>query len=182
VVSRIEPGDPFQSIWRGHARGWAAAGMMAGMAGTSGAVAVALALLGGHAALPGRALAWVGAVFFLAGVPLQFGEALASCAVVVRINVYAVQVRPGLLPFAGLRIPVRGIVSVRATIAAARPWRSWGWWWRAGRRRTAVVRPGPCLLLGLRSGRSFLVSVDRPDEAIATLRRLAVLSSNRRAE
>jgi hypothetical protein len=94
--------------------------------------------------------------------------------VTVRVNMYAIQVRTGLLPFAGVRVPVRAILGATVSTMPAQPWRSWGWWWRNSRQRTIAIRSGPCLHLDVGFGRSLVVSLNHAEGAVAALSRAGV--------
>jgi hypothetical protein len=168
--------DAFHTIWHGRAAGWpvARALLVVAMVPVLGAVGLIVsAHYRGLLAADYRGVLAVAAATML-GVTglLVLGDAAAACQVVVRVGVYSVQVRPGLLPFAGTTVPVRSIRSAEVVLARPRPWPGWGWWWRSGPTRAVVVRSGPALRLGLTSGRSLVVSVDQPRQAVAALRRV----------
>ncbi len=166
--------DAFHTIWHGRAAGWPAAATRLSLA-----VALVLAAAGLTVAADGAVLPHpvsVTAVGLLGtGALLLVAEAVAACLLMVRISVYSVQIRPGLLPFAGTTVPVRSIRSAEVVMARHRPWEGFGWWWMPKPARAVVVRPGPALRLGLTSGRSLVVSVDHPQQAVAALREVTTV-------
>jgi hypothetical protein len=100
--------------------------------------------------------------------------AAAMTHVGVVINAYNVRVRHGLLPVALLNLPMRTVRDVRAIDVTQAVWRRWGWTWVPGRSRSIVVRSGPALLIELRSGQRFVVSVDDPESAVAAVTRVGI--------
>jgi hypothetical protein len=169
VVGWADRRDAFHTIWRGRAAGWPTAVLLFWLA-------VALVLAAGVTVglnlgdvLP-RAVSVTVAGLLGAGGLVLAGEAVASCLVLVRISAYSVQVRPGLLPFAGTTVPVRSIRSAEVVVARHRPWEGWGWWWMPRPARAVVVRSGPALRIDLTSGRFLVIGVDHPRYAMAALR------------
>jgi hypothetical protein len=127
-------------------------------------------LLAANGAVPLGALTAGISALLAVGALLCLAEAAAALRVVVRLSVDSVQVRPGLLPLGGPRIPIPTIRTVRVIDAPAMPWRSRGWWWMPGPARAVLIRSGPTLVLGLTGGRQVLVSVDQPETAAQVLR------------
>lgn len=83
----------------------------------------------------------------------------------VRVDRVAVTVRWGPLPMLRRRLPLETIAAARAEHVEPLRWGGWGY--RVSTRgRAAVVRRGPGLVLTLRDGREFAVTVDRPDGAV----------------
>jgi hypothetical protein len=103
---------------------------------------------------------------------LVWAAAMAQVGVV--INAYNVRVRHGLLPVALLNLPMRTVRDIRAIDVTQAVWRRWGWTWVPGRSRSIVVRSGPALLIELRSGRRFVVSVDDPHDAVEWVARVGI--------
>jgi hypothetical protein len=80
----------------------------------------------------------------------------------VRVDREAVTVRWGILPLRH-RLPLDSLVAARTEEVEPMRWGGWGY--RASTRgRAAVVRRGPGLVLTLRDGREFAVTVDRPEQ------------------
>jgi hypothetical protein len=102
---------------------------------------------------PAAALAGVAAVFTT--VQVQAGPAGLD-----------VRLAGGRLP--ARRIPLGEIESVEAAEIHPLAWGGWGWRWMP-HRTAIVVRGGPGLVVRLRGGGRFAVTVDAPEGAVAAL-------------
>jgi hypothetical protein len=162
--------DAFHTVWQGRAAGWPAALLLLSLALAVGLGASGLTAAAGISVLTVSAAALLGI-----GGLLLVAEAAAAGLVEVHISAYSVRVRPGLLPVTGTAVPVRSIRSAEVVMARRRPREGWGWWWRSQPGRAVLVRSGPAVRLGLASGRSLVISVDQPQQAVAALRQVAAV-------
>jgi hypothetical protein len=163
--------DGLRTEWSGWVIGWRTTATMLGAAAGMTAATVVLGIAAGHLTAAARVPVITAAALLAVGAVLCLGEAVAAGVVVVRVSAYVVQVRPGLLPVAGLTIPVRNIRAAHAVNTPARPWGAWGWWWLGRPAAGIAVRSGPALTIELASGREVLVSVDHPERAARLLSR-----------
>jgi Protein of unknown function (DUF1648) len=105
-------------------------------------------------------------------VPLALGVLLAALGSVrVTVGAHGLRVRPGVLRWPAVHLPLARIV--RADPIDLRPLRWGGWGYRGSlrflRRAAWVVRRGPGLRVELTNGDVFAVTVDHPDQAAAVL-------------
>jgi hypothetical protein len=94
--------DGLRTEWSGWVIGWRTVATMLGAAVGMTAATVVLGITAGHLTAAARVTVITAAALLAVGAVLCLGEAVAAGLVVVRVSAYVVQVRPGLLPFAGL--------------------------------------------------------------------------------
>jgi hypothetical protein len=148
------------AVWVGHAssRVLAAAGLVVALG-----LAVAAMRAGGGAAPAG-----------LAGAAALALTTAAFSTVRVTVSSAGVRIAFGPLGAPAKRIPLDQVAQAEATLIEPLAWGGWGYRW-AGRGRTAVVlRRGPGLVLELRDGRRFAVTVDSPEQAAGLLNDLVM--------
>jgi hypothetical protein len=104
-------------------------------------------------------------------VPLALVLLAALGSVRVTAGAHGLRVRPGVLRWPAVHLPLARIV--RADAIDLRPLRWGGWGYRGSlrflRRAAWVVRRGPGLRVELTNGDVFAVTVDHPDQAAAVL-------------
>ena len=154
-------------LWSGRAIGYrrATGGVLLAVGCLAGGILVAPAQPFDHP----RRLA-LSAVLFLGFLALLVWSA-AMAQVGVQISMYNVRIRHGLLPLPPISVPLRMVNGLRAVDVQSSIAQRWGWTWVPGRGRTVIVRSGPALMFEF-GGRQFTVSVDDPDDAVATLTRM----------
>jgi membrane protein YdbS with pleckstrin-like domain len=140
------------------------------------AIGVACLALGVQLAVDGRwtssavplVMAVVGCV--AAGLLVLFGT-LAFVHVAVRVDREAVEVRCGHIGVPRRRIPLSAVVDVEtAPWVTPRHWGGWGYRWRPEQGMAIVVRRGEAVVLTLRDGRTFTVTVDDAEGAACCIR------------
>jgi hypothetical protein len=89
----------------------------------------------------------------------------------VTVGVHGVRVRSGVSPWPSVHLPLATIAASTAIKVRPREWGGWGYRGslRLFRRAAWVLRRGPGLRVDLRDGRTFVVTVDQPEEAVAVL-------------
>ena len=154
-------------LWSGRAIGYrrATGGVLLALAFLVGGILVAPAQPFDH---PRRLV--LSALLFLGFAALLVWSA-AMAQVGVQISMYNVRIRHGLLPLPPISVPLRMVNGLRAVDVQSSIGQRWGWTWVPGRGRTVIVRSGPALMFEF-GGRQFTVSVDDPDDAVATLTRM----------
>jgi hypothetical protein len=101
-----------------------------------------------------------------------FSWAAAMSHVGVRISAYSLRIRHGLLPFLSTSVPLRTVRKAQAIEVPPGMWYRWGWTGMPGRSLSIVVRSGPALQLDVGGGRSLIVSVDAPHEAVDAIQQM----------
>ncbi|MFF4169667.1 hypothetical protein [Streptomyces sp. NPDC001744] len=156
------------AVWTGRATNrfqWVAA--------TAGAACLALGILlavqlrwtSGVAAL---LMAVTGCV--TAGLLVLFGT-LAFVHVAVRVDDRNMEVRCGHMGLPRRRIPLSHIAGADfAPRVTPRQWGGWGYRWRPEKGTAVVVRQGEGLVLRLRDGHTFTVTVDDAESAVRAIR------------
>jgi hypothetical protein len=89
----------------------------------------------------------------------------------VTIGVHGIRVRAGLTPWPSVHLPLTAIAAAGAVDVRPREWGGWGYRGslRLSRRAAWVLRRGPGLRVDLCDGRTFVVTVDDPEEGAAAL-------------
>ncbi|KUL52258.1 hypothetical protein ADL22_05520 [Streptomyces sp. NRRL F-4489] len=114
------------------------------------------------------AMAVVGCV--AAGLLVLFGT-LAFVHVAVRVDADHLEVRCGPVGVPRRRIPLDSVVDVAlAPRVNPRHWGGWGYRWRPEQGTAVVVRRGEGMVLRLGDGRTFTVTVDDAEGAVACVR------------
>lgn len=104
------------------------------------------------------------------GVLILFGT-IAFTHVHVTIDRDAVEVRCGHIGLPRRRIPLDEVSGAHlAPSVSPRHWGGWGYRWRPEKGDAVVVRSGPALVVDLRSGRKFTVTVDDAEGAVRAIR------------
>ena len=144
-ASSIELADGERAVWVG---------------GASSTRLLVLALVLAVLALPLWFAVWPAAVATtLAAIAVGWMH-----AVTVRVDDVAVAVAWGPLLWPRVRVGLDEVTGATAEEIVPLRWGGWGYRWTT-RGRAAVVRRGPGLVLALRSGRRFAVTVDHPEGA-----------------
>ncbi|MFF2779172.1 hypothetical protein ACFVU3_30290 [Streptomyces sp. NPDC058052] len=156
------------AVWTGHATNrfqWVAAVAGAACMALGITLAVESPWTSGIAAL---VMAVVGCV--AAGLLVLFGT-LAFVHVEVRVDERAMEVRCGHIGVPRRTIPFTEVVDAAyAPTVTPRHWGGWGYRWRPDGGTAVVVRRGEGLVLRLADGRSFTVTVDGAEGAVASIR------------
>ncbi|MCK7624805.1 hypothetical protein MUU72_17125 [Streptomyces sp. RS10V-4] len=105
-----------------------------------------------------------------AGLLVLFGT-LAFVHVAVRVDDEHLEVRCGHMGVPRRRIPLDSVVGVDlAPRVTPRQWGGWGYRWRPEQGTAVVVRRGEGMVLRLGDGRTFTVTVDDAEAAVACIR------------
>ncbi|MFK0295754.1 hypothetical protein ACIQU6_35520 [Streptomyces sp. NPDC090442] len=105
-----------------------------------------------------------------AGLLVLYGT-LAFVRVAVRVDADCLEVRCGHMGVPRRRIPLDTVVDADfAPRVTPRHWGGWGYRWRPEQGTAVVVRRGEALVLRLGDGRTFTVTVDDAQGAVACVR------------
>ncbi|MCF3963642.1 hypothetical protein [Streptomyces fuscigenes] len=105
-----------------------------------------------------------------AGLLMLFGT-LAFVHVGVRIDEECLEVRCGHMGVPRRRIPLAQVVDAHfAPRVTPQQWGGWGYRWRPEKGTAVIVRRGEGLVLRMRDGRDFTVTVDDAQSAVRILR------------
>lgn len=173
-------GGSVHEVWTGHATNraqWPLATLGAGTMALGIGLAVDPAWAKSMAPL---LMAVIGCI--AAGLLIIFGT-LAFVHVHVTVGSEAVEVRCGHVGLPRRRIPLDNVAGAyfmpRVT---PHEWGGWGYRWRPEKGTAIVVRRGEGLVVRMRDGRVFTVTVDNAEGAVRAIRaRLARLGGPRRA-
>ncbi|MFE6689424.1 hypothetical protein ACFVFQ_23475 [Streptomyces sp. NPDC057743] len=156
------------AVWHGSATNrfqWLLAGIGAACLALGVGLAVNSTWTSGLAPL---VMAVVGCV--AAGLLVLFGT-LAFVRVAVRVDADCLEVRCGHIGVPRRRIPLDTVVDADfAPRVTPRHWGGWGYRWRPEQGTAVVVRRGEALVLRLGDGRTFTVTVDDAQGAVACVR------------
>ncbi|MFF9011879.1 hypothetical protein ACF09C_02765 [Streptomyces sp. NPDC014870] len=166
---RRPPGTaaPLPEVWTGRATNrmqWVAAVAGAGCMALGITLAVESPWTSGIAPL---LMAVIGCV--AAGLLVLFGT-LAFVHVEVKVDDQALEVRCGHIGVPRCRIPlaqVEGAEYVRRV--TPHEWGGWGYRWRPEKGKAVIVRRGEALLLRLKDGRTFTVTVDDAESGVRVI-------------
>lgn len=114
----------------------------------------------------------VGTFWWLAIPAVIVGVAMTSLATFrVRVDRTGMHIRFGYLPGIGVHLPTSEIERASVLDVRAMEWGGWGYRGslKLMNKAALVHRAGPGIRLDLDGGRVFVVTVDRPDEAVALL-------------
>ncbi|WP_241837953.1 hypothetical protein [Streptomyces sp. CB03234] len=164
------PAEPVPDRWTGRATNrvqWVLAATGAACVALGVELAVDLPWTSGTAAL---LMAVVGCV--AAGLLVLFGT-LAFVYVELTVDRHALDVRCGHMGVPRRRIPLDTVVGAEhAPLVTPRQWGGWGYRWLPDKGTAVVVRRGEGVVLTLRDGRSFTVTVDGAETAVHVIRHL----------
>ncbi|MEU9704036.1 hypothetical protein [Streptomyces sp. NPDC047981] len=158
---------PLPEVWTGRATNrmqWVAAVAGAGCMALGITLAVESPWTSGIAPL---LMAVIGCV--AAGLLVLFGT-LAFVHVEVKVDDKAMEVRCGHIGVPRCRIPlaqVDGAEYVRRV--TPHEWGGWGYRWRPEKGKAVIVRRGEALLLRLKDGRTFTVTVDDAESGVRAI-------------
>ncbi|WP_461010567.1 hypothetical protein [Streptomyces capparidis] len=100
---------------------------------------------------------------------LVIAGTLAFVHVAVRVDREGLEVRCGHLGLPRRRFRWDEVAAVRLAKVTPRHWGGWGYRWRPERGTALVVRRGPGLVLELKSGLTFTLTVDDAESAVRAI-------------
>jgi hypothetical protein len=160
--------EPIPEVWNGRATNrmqWLLAVTGVACLGLGVKLAIGATWTTGVAAM---AMAVIGCV--AAGLMILYGT-LAFVHVAVKIDKHALDVRCGHIGVPRRHIPLTHVVSAEfAPKVTPRQWGGWGCRWRPERGTAVVVRRGEGLVVTLRDGARFTVTVDDAATAVRVIR------------
>jgi hypothetical protein len=165
----LEVDTPRKTLWSGTAHNghqWLLAGVGAACLALGILVAVTVPGTDGQAAW---AMTVVGCL--AVGVLLLVGT-FAFVRVQVTIDRDALEVRCGQVGLPRRRILLSDLADADYQTCTPMHWGGWGYRYRQSHGAAVVVREGPALVLRLRDGRRFTVTVDDPESAVRVIHSL----------
>lgn len=160
--------EPLPEVWNGRATNrmqWLLAVAGAACLGLGVKLAIGASWTTGAAAM---LMAVIGCV--AAGLMILYGT-LAFVHVAVRVDKSALTVRCGHMGLPRRHIPLSDVVSAEfAPKVTPRQWGGWGCRWRPERGTAVVVRRGEGVVVTLRDGAMFTVTVDDAATAVRVIR------------